>query len=147
MIAVDSLRTIVLSGVSMCCASACRRACSASASALRCALPSAQPSNVQTSCLEVARPAAVGVFAWAPVAHAAAPPGPRCRERQREADGEGKIKGRGTQVRAKPVCTWGGRGTPPGVASCRRWLQDLAAIGYFLCLVRWDALVFDGVPP
>ena len=52
MIAADSLRIIVLSGVSIRWRSACRRACSAGASALHFALPSAQPSNAQASCLE-----------------------------------------------------------------------------------------------
>jgi len=113
--AVDSLHVavhlIVSSGVAFCCSSPCRRACSAGAFAPHCTLPSAQPSNVQASCLERARPAAVPAFAGALAAHAAAPPGRRCPERQRGAKAEGKTKGRGTGPRRKPVCTWGGRGT------------------------------------
>jgi len=81
MIAADSLRIIVLSGVPIRWLSACRRACSASASAL----PSAQSSNVQSSCLERDRPMAVAAFAGALAARAAAPPGRRCLERQRGA--------------------------------------------------------------
>ena len=52
MMATDSLRIIVLSGVSFCWPLSCRRACSASASALHFALPPAQPSHMQASCLE-----------------------------------------------------------------------------------------------
>lgn len=102
---------LVLSGVS----SPCRRACSANAFALHFALHlglhSVQPSNAQMSCLEHGRPVAVAVFAGALPAGAAAPPGRDCRERMREANAEGKTKGCGTQPPAKPVCTWGWRGT------------------------------------
>lgn len=111
MMAADSLRVavhlIVPSGVSIQWLSACRRVCSASASAPHFALPS----NVQASCLERARPAAIGAFAGALSVHAAAPPGRRCLERQRRAKAEGKTKGRGTWPRRKPVSTWGERGT------------------------------------
>ena len=111
MMATDSLRIIVLSGVSFCWPLSCRRACSASASALHFALPPAQPSHVQASCLEHGWPAAIAVFAGALAAGAALPPGRNCRERMREANAEGKTKGRGTGPRRKPVCTWGWRGT------------------------------------
>jgi len=115
MMAVDSLHVvvhlIVPSGVSFCCSSPCRRACSARAFAPHFALPSAQPSNVQASCFERARPMAVAAFAGALAARAAAPPGRRCPERQRGAKAEGKTKGGGTCRPAKPVCTWGWRGT------------------------------------
>ncbi|TQH36733.1 hypothetical protein FLI61_17870 [Pseudomonas aeruginosa] len=107
MIAADSLRIIVLSGVPIRWRSACHRACSASASAPHFALPS----HVQASCLERARPMAVAAFAGALAARAAAAPGRRCPERQRGAKAEGKTKGRGTGPRRKPVCTWGWRGT------------------------------------
>ena len=118
MMGADSLNVavhlIVPSGVSFCCSSPCRRACSAGASALHFALSPAQPSHVQVSCLERARPAALIVlvcaFAGALAAHAAAP-GRSCRERMREAKAEGKTKGGGTCRAAKPVCTWGWRGT------------------------------------
>ncbi|MCA0394928.1 MAG: hypothetical protein LCH70_12565, partial [Proteobacteria bacterium] len=100
MMAADSLHVavhlIVPSGVSCCWPSPCRRACSAGAFAPHFAQPSAQPSNVQASCLERARPAAVFAFAGALAARAAAPPGRRCPERQRGAKAEGKTKGRGT---------------------------------------------------
>ncbi len=115
MMAADSLHAavplVVPSGVSACCSSACRRACSARAFAPRFALPSAQPSSVQASCLERARPAAIGVFAGGLAAGAATPPGRRCPERQRGAKAEGKTKGGGTCRPAKPVCTWRWRGT------------------------------------
>jgi hypothetical protein len=70
----------------------CRRACSASASALHFALPS----HVQASCLEGARPAAIGVFAGGLVASSVASPGRRRPERWGRAKAEGKTKGGGT---------------------------------------------------
>ncbi|MBY5286861.1 hypothetical protein FP385_05200 [Pseudomonas aeruginosa] len=115
MMGANSLRVIVLSGVPVRWLSTCRRACSAGAFAPHFALSPAQPSNVQVSCLERARPAALIVlicaFAGALTARAAAPPGRRCPERQRGAKAEGKTKGCGTCRPAKPVCTWGWRGT------------------------------------
>ncbi|OSX86752.1 hypothetical protein B9L20_00405 [Serratia marcescens] len=111
MMAADSLHVAVPltvpSGVPIRWPSACRRACSASASALHFALPS----QVQASCLERARPAAIRVFAGLLAASSTAPPGRRRPERQRRAKAEGKTKGRGTGPRRKPVCTWGLRGT------------------------------------
>jgi len=109
--AADSLRIIVLSGVSPGLLLPCRRACSASASAPHFALPPAQPSHVQASCLERGWPSAIPAFAGALAAGAALPPGRSCRERMREANAEGKTKGRGTGPRRKPVCTRGWRGT------------------------------------
>ena len=115
MMAADSPRSGVPSGMSFSLLLPCRRACRAGANpanwAPHVALPSAQPSNVQASCLERARPAAIAAFAGALSARAAAPPGRRCLERQRKAKAEGKTKGRGTGPRRKPVCTWGERGT------------------------------------
>ncbi|MCX7070111.1 MAG: hypothetical protein NTW01_03820 [Gammaproteobacteria bacterium] len=115
MMAADSphfaVHLVVPSSLSFCWASPCCSACSAGAFAPHFALPSAQPSNVQVSCLERARPAAVSAFADALAARAAAPPGRRCPERQRGAKAEGKTKGRGTGPRRKPVCTWGWHGT------------------------------------
>ncbi|EAU0154348.1 hypothetical protein C1O89_02270 [Salmonella enterica] len=115
MMAADSLHVavplIVPSGMPFRLLLPCRRACSAGASAPRFAQHPAQPSHVQASCLERARPAAIGAFAGALAAHAAVPPGRRCLERQRKAKAEGKTKGRGTGPRRKPVCTWGWRGT------------------------------------
>ncbi|POH80768.1 hypothetical protein CXK91_22385 [Stutzerimonas stutzeri] len=115
MMAADSLHVavhlIVPSGMSFRWLPPCRRACSAGASAPRLAQHPAQPSNVQASCLERARPAAIGAFAGGRVASSAAPPGRRRPERQRRAKAEGKTKGRGTRPRRKPVCTWGWRGT------------------------------------
>ena len=111
MMAADSLRSDVSSGMSFRLLLPCRRACSAGAFAPHFALPPVRQSNVQASCLERARPAAVSAFAGAQAARAAAPPGRRCPERQRGAKAEGKTKGRGTGPRRKPVCTWGWRGT------------------------------------
>ena len=119
LLAVDSLRIAVqpvaLSGVPVRLHGPCRRAWRACAVAPHTAQPTAlhsvQPSHVQTSCLERARPAAIGVFAGVLTARAAAPPGRDCRERMREANAEGKTKGGGTCRPAKPVCTWGWHGT------------------------------------
>ncbi|MCO2878369.1 hypothetical protein FA275_34430, partial [Pseudomonas aeruginosa] len=106
-----AVHLVVPSGVSFYCSSPCRCACSAGAFAPHVALSPAQPSSVQASCLERARPAAIGAFAGGLAASSAAPPGRRCPERQRGAKAEGKTKGRGTGPRRKPVCTWGWRGT------------------------------------
>ncbi|PPT52229.1 hypothetical protein XarjCFBP7652_01740 [Xanthomonas arboricola] len=114
-----AVHLIVPSGVSSCCSSSCPRAYSACAFAPHFALSPAQPSNVQASCLERARPAAIGAFAGVLAASSTAPPGRRCPERQRGAKAEGKTKGRGTGPRRKPVCTWGWRGT--------EWLRHRAA--------------------
>lgn len=125
MMAADSLHVavhlVVPSGVSFRLLLLCRRACSAGAFAPHFALPPAQPSTVQASCLEHGRPAALVVFVGALAASSAAPPGRRCRERKREAKAEGKTKGGGTQPPAKPVCTWGWRGTA--------WLRRRATWG------------------
>ncbi|KAA5945752.1 hypothetical protein F3I27_01745 [Pantoea sp. Bo_2] len=115
MMVVDSLHLavplIVPSGMSLQWLLPCRRACSAGAFAPRLAQHPAQPSSVQASCLERARPAAIGAFAGGLAASSAAPPGRRRPERQRGVKAEGKTKGRGTGPRRKLVCTWGWRGT------------------------------------
>lgn len=111
MMAANSLRSGVPSGMWFSLLPPCRRACRAGAFAPHVAQHPAQPSNVQASCFERARPMAIGAFAGALAAHAAAPPGRRCLERQRKAKAEGKTKGGGTGPRRKPVCTWGWRGT------------------------------------
>ncbi|MCO3309374.1 hypothetical protein FA202_04790 [Pseudomonas aeruginosa] len=115
MMTADSLHVavplVVPSGMSFRWPLSCRLACRASAFAPHFAQPPAQPSNVQASCLERARPAAIGAFAGGLAASSAAPPGRRRPERQRGAKAEGKTKGRGTWPRRKPVCTWGWRGT------------------------------------
>ncbi|NHF65620.1 hypothetical protein FFY45_07565 [Xanthomonas hortorum] len=115
MMAADSLHVavhlIVPSGMPFRLLPPCRRAYSAGAFAPRFAQHPAQPSSMQASCLERARPAAIGAFAGALAASSAAPPGRRRPERQRRAKAEGKTKGRGTRPRRKPICTWGWRGT------------------------------------
>lgn len=128
----------VLSGVPMGMCSPCRHACSAGAFALhfarhplwllRCmVLHTCAPvhahfgvhPHVQIVCPERTQPAASRAFADGLAASSAVPPGRRCQERQRGAKVEGKIKGRGTLLREKAVCTWGWRGT--------RWLRHRAA--------------------
>lgn len=136
MMAADSLRIIVLSGVSLRLLSPCRGVCSARADLAYSARHFAQPSHVQASCLERARPAAIGAFAGALAAGAAALPGRRCRERKWETKAEGKTKGGGTCRSATPVCTWGWRGTerlrrraawgarPASIRACPRASHD-----------------------
>ncbi|CAQ44858.1 hypothetical protein B9Y80_21715 [Stenotrophomonas maltophilia] len=142
------MHLIVPSGMLFCCSSPCHRACRASAFASHFALPLALPSHVQASCLEHGRPAAIAVFAGALAARAAAPPGRSCREREPggpgEANAEGKIEGRGTTVRAKPVCTWVGGGTRPSAAACRQWPYCLADIGSAVCRIRSGAMGLAG---
>lgn len=67
MMATDSLfvamHLVVLSDVSFCWLSACRHACGAGAFTRHLASPPAQPPNVQTTCLECAKPVVVAAFA------------------------------------------------------------------------------------
>ncbi|NRE31726.1 hypothetical protein E5U26_13800 [Burkholderia pseudomallei] len=147
MMAADLLRFIVPPGVSSCRPLPCCRACRASASAPHVAQHPASLSHVQGSCLERARPVAVGTFAGALAASNAAPPGRRRPERQRRAKAEGKIKGRGTPARENPVCTWGWRGTRRGAAACREGAQCRAGIGEGACFTRWTATLLDGAAP
>ncbi|AHC83871.1 MULTISPECIES: hypothetical protein [Pseudomonadota] len=144
MMAADSLRSGVPSGLPFSLLPPCRRACRVGAFAPHVALPSAQPSNVQASCLERARPAAIAAFAGALSVHAAAPPGRRCLERQRKAKAEGKIKGRGTWPLENLVCTWGERGTRHGAAACREGAQCRIGLGEIACFVCWTAPILDG---
>ncbi len=147
MMAADSLRFIVPSGVFFRWPSPCRRACRASASALHVAQHPATLSPVQASCLERARPMAVAAFPGVLAASSAAPPGRRCLERQRKAKAEGKIKGRGTSPLENLVCTWGERGTRYGAAACREGAQGRIGVDESACLARWTAPVLDGATP
>lgn len=104
----------------------------------------AQPSNVQTSCLDRVRPLAVDAFADGLAASSTAPPGRRCQERQRGAKAEGKIKGRGTSLREKAVCTWGRCGTHLIAAPCRVVSQYLVGIELNACFFHSATLVLDG---
>lgn len=144
MMATDSLRFIVPSGVSPCWQLPCHRACSADASAPHFAQSTALPSHVQASCLERARPMAVAAFAGGLAAGSTAPPGRRCPERKREAKAEGKIKGRGTPPLKNPVCTWGWHGTRQGAAACRESAQRRIGIGESACFACTAALILDG---
>ncbi|MDR0780579.1 MAG: hypothetical protein LBF16_07785 [Pseudomonadales bacterium] len=144
MMAADSLRfivrPIVLSGVFSRCSSPCRCACRASASAPHVAQHPATLSHVQASCLEHAWPTAIGVFPGALAASSLAARGRRCRERKREAEAEGKIKGRGTDARENPVCTWGWRGTrqrSPRAAKVRNAAQALTKSCASRAGLRW----------
>lgn len=147
MMATDSLRFIVPSGVSPGWQLPCHRACSADASAPHLAQPTALSSHVQASCLERDRPMAVAEFAGGLAAGSKAPPGRRRPERKRGAKAEGKIKGRGTQPLQSLVCTWGWRGTRQGAAACRESAQRCIRIGGSACFTRLAALALDGGTP
>ena len=151
MMVADSLHVavhlIVPSGVSLRWSSPRRFACSTGAFTPHVARHPAQPSNVQASCLERARPLAVGAFAGGLAAGSAAPPGRRRLERKQQTKAEGKIKGRGTLPLENPVCTWGWRGTRQEAAACRECAQCRTGIGESACLVRWTAPVLDGATP
>ena len=153
----------VLSGVLFRVCSLRRRACSASAFAphfarhplrhlSRIALHavahiharSGVRSNVQTACPERAMPAAWAAFAGRRTAHRAAPPGHRIPVPSGRGKMQGKIKGRGTSLRGKPVCTWGGRGTHRVTAPCRAARQCLVGIGESACFARRSAMTLDG---
>jgi hypothetical protein len=144
MMADDSLHFIASSGMPFRWPSSCRRACSASASAPHVAQHPALLSHVQPSCLERVRLSAVAAFPGGLAAGSAAPPGRRGPERKRRAKAEGKIKGRGTALREKPVCTWGWRGTRLGAAACREGAQCRIGIGERACFARRSAMVLDG---
>ncbi|AXN27631.1 hypothetical protein CP913_23105 [Pseudomonas aeruginosa] len=147
MMAADSLRFIVPSGVSSCWRSPCRRAYRANASAPPVAQHPAALSPVQASCLERARPMVVAAFPGALAASSAASPGRQRPERQRGAKAEGKIKGRGTWPLGNLVCTWGWRGTRQATAACREGAQRCIGVGETACFVRWAATVLDGAAP
>jgi len=57
---------------------------------------------------------------------------------------QGKIKGRGTALREKPVCTWGWRDTRLIAAPCRVDRQCLAGIAESACLARLASTALDG---
>lgn len=147
MMAADSLRFIVPSGVFFRWPSPCRRACRASAYALHVAQHPATLSTVQASCLERARPMAVAAFPGVLAASSAAPPGRRYLERQRKAKAEGKIKGRGTSPLENLVCTWEWRGTRLGIPACREGAQCRVRMGEIACFARWITPVLDGAAP
>lgn len=155
LLAADSLRIavqpIVLSGVLPQRHGPCRRARRARAFARHTAQHPALPSHVQASCLERTRPAALimraRAFPGALAAGAASAPGQHCRERMREAGVQGKIEGRGTTVRARPVCTWVLDGTRPRAGACRWWSQCLIGLGPAVCRVRLGATCLAGGAP
>lgn len=153
----------VLSGVPMAMRSPCRRKRSASASALhfvwrllwtlRCmVLHTAAhvharfgvPPPVQTACPERAMPAAWWAFAGRQAALCAAPPGHRIPVLSGREKMQGKIKGRGTPLREKLVCTWGERGTRLIAAPCRVVSQCLVTIELRACFTRSATLGLDG---
>lgn len=130
----------LLSGVPMVMRSPCRHVNSASASALQ----SRVHSPVQTACPERATPAAWRAFAGRQSARCAAPPGHRIPVLSGREKMQGKIKGRGTSLREKLVCTWGWRGTRPVAARCRVVSRSLVGIEIIACFSGLPTLVLDG---
>ncbi len=120
--------------------SPCHHALSASASALHVGVPS----PVQTACPERATPAAWWAFAGRQAALCAAPPGHRLPVLSGREKMQGKIKGRGTPLREKLVCTWGWRGTRLIAAPCRLISQYLVGIELRACFSGLATLVLDG---
>lgn len=62
----------------------------------------------------------------------------------RGAESEGKIKGRGTTLCEKAVCTWGWRGTRQREAACREGAQGRFVIGEDVRFAHRALNVFDG---
>lgn len=130
----------VLSGVPLALRSPCCHARSASAFALH----SRVHSPVQTACPERAMPMAWWAFSGRQAALCAAPPGHRIPVLSGREKMQGKIKGRGTTLREKRVCTWGWRGTRLVAAPCRAVSQCLVSIELSACFSRSAMLILDG---
>lgn len=60
---------------------------------------------------------------------------------------QGKIKGRGTVVRERPICTWGWRGTLRVAAPCRMYRPCRASLGQSACIPRHSRMALDGASP
>lgn len=97
-------------------------------------------SIVQTSCRQRAASLPFGQLCALSARLAAG----RSRERMREAKTEGKIKGRGTSLCGKAVCTWGWRGTRQEAAACRQSAQCRIGVGEGACFALPATLGLDG---
>lgn len=115
--------------------------CSERAVALGCT----RHSPVQTACPERAMPQAELTLAGGRAAPCAAPPGHRIPAPSGRGKMQGKIKGRGTVLRERAVCTWGEHGTRLMAAACRQQRQCQTATGEPACIAPWGALGFAGV--
>jgi hypothetical protein len=101
-------------------------------------------SHVQMACPERAKPMAWAALAGQSAAPCAAPPGHRIPVPSGRGKMQGKIKGRGTSLRAKPVCTWGWHSTRLIAAPCRVVSQCLVSIEESACFACWLATGLDG---
>jgi len=104
-------------------------------------------SPVQTTCPERALLLAGLALAGDRLAGLAASPGHRVPEPTGRGKMQGKIKGRGTSVREKAVCTWGGRGTRLGRVACRHKRQRHVRTDIAACHLRPLLLDFAGGSP
>lgn len=102
-------------------------------------------SPVQTACPEHAMSQAGLALAGGRAAPCAAPPGHRIPAPSGRGKMQGKIKGRGTVLRERAVCTWGEHGTRLMAAACRQQRQCQTATGEPACIAPSDALDFAGV--
>lgn len=100
--------------------------------------------HVQMASPERTMPVAWTALAGRSTAHRAAPPGHCIPVPSGRGKMQGKIKGRGTSLRAKPVCTWGWRGTHLIAAPCRVDSQCFVGIEESTCFARCIATALDG---
>lgn len=105
----------------------------------------ARHSPVQTACPKRAMPQAGLALVGGQAALYAAPPGHRIPVPSGRGKMQGKIKGRGTALREKPVCTWGARSTRTMAAACRQQRQYQAGTGETACIAPLGTLDFAGV--
>ena len=104
-------------------------------------------SHVQIACPERAPPWVALALASDRLTGHAVSPGHRLPGPVGPGAMQGKIKGRGTKVREKAVCTWGGRGTCQGQAPCRGMRQNCMDVGVAACLLRFKLFGFPGILP
>lgn len=104
-------------------------------------------SPVQTACPERPSPWVALGLAGDRLAGQAASPGHRLPGPMGPGAMQGKIKGRGTKVREKAVCTWGGRGTCQGQVPCREIRQGRVSVDAATCHLRPKSSGFAGAAP
>lgn len=104
-------------------------------------------SPVQISCPERLPPLAGPRLVGDRLLRIAASPGYPIHEPIGRGKVQGKIKGRGTSVREKAVCTWGGRGTRLECVACHEKRQCRVRTDIAACHLRPLLLDFAGGSP